>query len=41
MVEKYGDDRRTKIISDSGEFNDEDLIKEEDTIIDYVSENCN
>ncbi len=34
MIEKYGDDRRTKIVSGDGStFADEDLIKEEQTII--------
>ena len=33
MIEKYGDDRKTKIVSNNGEFADEDLIKEEQTII--------
>ncbi len=31
--EKYGDDRKTKILADSSEFEDEDLIKEEQTVI--------
>ena len=33
IIEKYGDDRRTKIIAADGELNDEDLIKEEQSII--------
>ena len=33
MIEKYGDDRITKIVSAEGEFSDEDLIKQEETII--------
>ena len=34
MIEKYGDDRKTKIVSGDGStFADEDLIKEEQTII--------
>ena len=33
MIEKYGDDRRTKILAAEGEFQIEDLIKEEQTII--------
>ncbi len=33
LKEKYGDERRTKIIADSSEFEDEDLIKEEQTVI--------
>ena len=33
MIEKYGDDRKTKIIAAEGEFQEEDLIKEEQTII--------
>lgn len=33
MKEKYGDERLTKIVAAPGEFNDEDLIKEEDSII--------
>ncbi|MCI9365805.1 MAG: DNA gyrase subunit A [Clostridia bacterium] len=33
IKEKYGDERRTKIIADSSEFEDEDLIKEEQTVI--------
>ena len=33
IKEKYGDDRLTKIIAAEGEFNEEDLIKDEETII--------
>ena len=33
MIEKYGDDRKTKIVAAEGEFQEEDLIKEEQTII--------
>ncbi len=33
MIEKYGDDRLTKIVAAEGEFNEEDLIKEEQSII--------
>ncbi len=33
IKEKYGDERRTKIIADSSEFDDEELIKEEQTVI--------
>jgi DNA gyrase subunit A len=33
VQEKYGDDRRTEIIDDSGEFSVEDLIAEEDMAI--------
>ena len=33
IKEKYGDERRTKILADSSEFEDEDLIKEEQTVI--------
>ncbi len=33
IKEKYGDERRTKIIADKGEFDDEELIKEEQTVI--------
>ncbi len=30
---KYGDDRLTKIVAAEGEFNDEDLIKNEETVV--------
>jgi DNA gyrase subunit A len=33
MKEKYGDDRRTEIVEDEGEFSVEDLIAEEDMIV--------
>ncbi len=33
IKEKYGDERRTKIIASAGEFEDEDLVKEEQTVI--------
>ena len=33
IIEKYGDDRRTKIIAAEGEINEDDLIKEEKSII--------
>ena len=33
IKEKYGDERLTKIVAAEGEFNDEDLIKEEQTVI--------
>ncbi len=33
MKEKYGDDRLTKIVAAEGEFNEEDLIKNENSII--------
>ena len=33
IIEKYGDDRRTKIVAAEGEFSEEDLIKDEQTII--------
>ncbi len=33
IIEKYGDDRRTKIVAAEGELNEEDLIKEEQAII--------
>ncbi len=33
MKEKYGDERKTRIVAAEGEFNDEDLIKEEQSII--------
>ena len=33
IKEKYGDDRLTKIVAAEGEFNEEDLIKDEETII--------
>ena len=33
IKEKFGDDRKTKIIKNEGEFEDEDLIKEEQTVI--------
>ncbi len=33
LKEKYGDDRKTKIIASAGEFEDEDLVKEEETVI--------
>ncbi len=32
-IEKFGDDRLTKIVRAQGEFDEEDLIKEEETII--------
>ena len=33
IVERFGDDRRTEIIADQGEFSVEDLIAEEDMVI--------
>ena len=33
IKEKYGDERRTKIIASQGEFEEEDLVKEEQTVI--------
>lgn len=33
IKEKYGDERLTKIVAAEGEFNDEDLIKEEQTVV--------
>jgi len=33
LLEKYGDDRRTEILEDAGEFSMEDLIAEEDMVI--------
>lgn len=33
IKEKYGDERITKIIAAEGEFNEEDLIKEEQTVV--------
>lgn len=33
LLEKYGDDRRTEILEDAGDFNMEDLIAEEDMVI--------
>ena len=33
IVEKYGDERRTEITSDEGEFTIEDLIAEEDMVV--------
>ena len=33
VKEKFGDERLTKIVAAEGEFNDEDLIKEEETVI--------
>ena len=33
IKEKYGDERRTKITAAEGEFNEEDLIKEEQTVV--------
>ena len=33
LKDKYGDERKTKIIAAAGEFVDEDLIKEEQTVI--------
>ncbi len=33
MREKYGDERRTEIVGDVGEFNIEDLIAEEDVVV--------
>jgi DNA gyrase subunit A len=33
MVEKYGDERRTQIIDETGEFTVEDMIAEEDMVI--------
>ncbi|MCA0375179.1 MAG: DNA gyrase subunit A [Gemmatimonadetes bacterium] len=33
LAEKYGDDRRTEIVSDEGEFSIEDLIAEEEMVV--------
>ena len=33
IKEKYGDDRLTKIVPAAGEFNAEDLVKEEQTVV--------
>ncbi len=33
LKEKYGDERKTKIIASSGELDEEDLVKEEETVI--------
>jgi DNA gyrase subunit A len=33
LEEKYGDERRTEIVSDTGEFSVEDLIAEEDMVV--------
>ena len=33
LKNKYGDERKTKIVAAAGEFIDEDLIKEEQTVI--------
>ncbi len=33
IKEKFGDERLTKIVAAEGEFNDEDLIKEEQTVV--------
>jgi DNA gyrase subunit A len=33
LEEKYGDDRRTEIVSDTGDFSVEDLIAEEDMVV--------
>ena len=33
IIEKFGDERKTKIVAAEGEFTDEDLIKEEQSII--------
>ena len=33
IKEKYGDDRLTKIVPSAGEFNAEDLVKEEQTVV--------
>ena len=33
IKEKYGDERKTKIIASAGEFEEEDLVKEEQTVI--------
>ena len=33
VKDKYGDDRKTKIIAASGDFDEEDLVKEEETVI--------
>ena len=33
IAEKYGDERKTKIVAAEGEFSEEDLIKDEQTII--------
>lgn len=33
IIEKYGDDRRTKIVASEGEISDEDLIKDEQSIV--------
>ena len=40
MKEKYGDERRTKIINhELGKFSDEELIPEEDTVVLLTTEN--
>ncbi len=33
LKEKYGDERKTKIIAAAGEFDEDDLVKEEETVI--------
>lgn len=33
VKDKYGDDRKTKIVAASGEFDEEELVKEEETVI--------
>ena len=33
IKEKYGDERKTKIVASAGELDDEDLVKEEETVI--------
>ncbi|WP_407818332.1 DNA gyrase C-terminal beta-propeller domain-containing protein, partial [Staphylococcus aureus] len=33
IVDKYGDDRRTRIIAADGDVNDEDLIAREDVVV--------
>ena len=33
MIEKFGDERKTKIVAGEGEFSEEDLIKDEQSII--------
>ena len=37
IAEQYGDDRRSRIVADEGEFEDEDLIPNENTIIAMTS----
>ena len=37
IAEQYGDDRRSRIVADEGEFDDEDLIPNENTIIAMTS----